>query len=42
MLKFAFCGVEVDAKMQTFPASNSDSSPMAVQLQRTNVNMCES
>jgi hypothetical protein len=39
MLKFVFCGVEVDAKMQTFAASNSDSSPMAVQLTLTDVNM---
>jgi len=39
MLKFVVCGVELDAKMQTFPASNSDSSPMAVQLILTDINM---
>jgi hypothetical protein len=40
-LKFLFCRMEGTVTKQTFSASNTDSSPMAVQLLLTDVNMCE-
>jgi len=40
-LTFLFCRMEGTATKYTISASNTDSSPMAVQLLLTHVNMCE-